>query len=159
MASIPTLSVPQPPGLMGQKRAREEGEDEAEGENDGEGEGDGTIGSVNDPEGVSKRQARLCIEPNCDKLSQGASGQCKAHGGGRRCEVLGCEKSAQGASGKCKVHGGGRRCNVEDCEKSAAGPSNLCDAHGGASMLTCERERLHNCIRLTVCNCLISHCL
>jgi len=133
MASVPTLSVPQPPGFVVQKRAREEGDQVDEDVDDGEGAGDGTMSSANDPGSVSKRQARLCIELNCDKLSQGASGKCKAHGGGRRCEVLGCEKSAQGASGKCKVHGGGRRCSVVDCEKSAAGPSNLCVAHGGAA--------------------------
>jgi hypothetical protein len=76
----------------------------------------------------------VCAEPGCDKMSQGASGRCKAHGGGRRCEEPGCDKSSQGASGRCKVHGGGRRCDFADCGKSAAGPSNRCVAHGGAAL-------------------------
>jgi len=72
-----------------------------------------------------------CNEPGCEKRSQGASGQCKAHGGGPRCNEPGCKKSSQGASGKCIAHGGGRRCDEPGCEKSSQGASGKCIAHGG----------------------------
>lgn len=33
----------------------------------------------------------------------------QAHGGGKRCGVDGCGKSARGATGLCKAHGGGKQ--------------------------------------------------
>ena len=61
----------------------------------------------------SKR--RKCVEHGCEKVSQGKSGKCIQHGGGKRCVIKDCPRGAQGKTDKCKAHGGGKRCVIKDC--------------------------------------------
>lgn len=74
--------------------------------------------------------ARQCQHAGCEKLSQGNTRLCIAHGGGRRCTHPGCNKGARDRF-FCAAHGGGKRCSVADCGKAAVGGSDLCTGHGG----------------------------
>ena len=66
----------------------------------------------------------------CRRVSQGSTGLCIAHGGGRRCEAEGCTRGARDKH-LCSAHGGGRRCIIEGCGKAAVGGSPQCTSHGG----------------------------
>lgn len=74
---------------------------------------------------------KKCIEPGCEKRSQGKSEKCKAHGGGERCIISGCNKSARHKTEKCKAHGGGPRCTEPGCTTGAVDKSGKCIVHGG----------------------------
>ena len=76
---------------------------------------------------------KRCLEPGCNKSSQGIPQKCKQHGGGKRCLETGCDKSAvTGNTQKCKAHGGGKRCLEPGCKSSARGGSTQkCTVHGG----------------------------
>lgn len=74
--------------------------------------------------------ARQCQHSGCDKLSQGNTRLCIAHGGGRRCTHPGCNKGARDRF-FCAAHGGGKRCSTSACGKAAVGGSDLCTGHGG----------------------------
>jgi hypothetical protein len=76
---------------------------------------------------------RKCVEPDCEKWSQGKTDKCIAHGGGPRCVEPDCRKSARSKSDKCKAHGGGPRCVVSGCAKSAQSKSDKCVGHGGGN--------------------------
>jgi hypothetical protein len=52
----------------------------------------------------------------CLKSAQtGGTQNCKAHGGGKRCQLEGCTKSARGDTEHCVSHGGVRRCQHAGC--------------------------------------------
>ena len=92
-----------------------------------------------------------CQTEGCDKSAQGATGHCKAHGGGKRCQTEGCDKSAEGATGHCIAHGGGKRCQTEGCDKSAQGATSHCVAHGGGRR--CQTEGCDNSAEGTTGHC------
>jgi hypothetical protein len=74
---------------------------------------------------------KRCQQAGCLTAAQGGKQHCHAHGGGRRCQEEGCTKSARGDTQSCIAHGGGRRCQEEGCLKSAEGDTGACKAHGG----------------------------
>lgn len=59
-----------------------------------------------------------CERLACTKPSEGITGYCIAHGGGRRCQEQGCAESARGGSRRCVSHGGVKQCEHEGCTKS-----------------------------------------
>ena len=62
----------------------------------------------------------ILVEKFCELYSAiGATDQCVAHGGGKRCTHERCKKSARGATDKCVAHGGGKRCTHERCKNVA----------------------------------------
>uniref|UniRef100_A0A7S3LPV4 WRKY19-like zinc finger domain-containing protein n=1 Tax=Aplanochytrium stocchinoi TaxID=215587 RepID=A0A7S3LPV4_9STRA len=77
------------------------------------------------------RYRKRCLIQDCNKLSQGNTKFCFAHGGGYRCQAKECPKPARGRTGFCIAHGGGKRCKHETCSKSAQGRTEFCKKHGG----------------------------
>ena len=67
------------------------------------------VGKVYVIRGVRKRWngrrfTRCCVHGNCEKLAQGTTKLCKAHGGGRRCRVSNCKEIARGHWSLCANH-------------------------------------------------------
>jgi hypothetical protein len=84
--------------------------------------------------GKARRRHKRCQFPDsCDKIAQGSTLFCTAHGGGKRCQFPdGCHKGARGSTLFCAAHGGGKRCQYpEGCDKSAQGSTLFCAQHGG----------------------------
>jgi hypothetical protein len=78
-----------------------------------------------------------CEEPNCTKfaVTNGSTGKCAEHGGGKLCSADQCMKMAvtTGGTGKCTEHGGGKLCSADQCTKMAVhnGSTDKCTDHGG----------------------------
>jgi hypothetical protein len=96
---------------------------------------------------------KRCKTAGCTKFAKGATGHCKAHGGGNRCKTEGCTKSARSGTDHCIEHGGGNRCKTEGCTKSAQGATDHCIEHGGGNRCKTEgctksaaRASDHHCI-------------
>ena len=96
---------------------------------------DEMLGLFDEPYIQSKnRRYRKCVEPGCTKFSQGKSGKCAKHGGGKLCIEPGCTKYAQGKPGKCIRHGGFNKLCIEPgCTKNAQGKLGKCMKHGGGT--------------------------
>ena len=86
--------------------------------------------------GINVKQ--LCNEGTCTKKAIGEDGNCKAHGGRRRCAVAQCPNVATSAKrGTCAKHAPLKTCDYvgdSDGEASCDRPATArgkCDAHGG----------------------------
>mmetsp|Transcript_43843 Transcript_43843/g.56224 ORF Transcript_43843/g.56224 Transcript_43843/m.56224 type:complete len:745 (+) Transcript_43843:118-2352(+) len=94
----------------------------------------------------------LCRMDGCEKLAQGSTSFCIAHGGGNRCVYPNCKHGARDKF-LCATHGGGKRCAYENCTKAAVGKYAHCTAHGGGRR--CEepgctkaaQSNTKNCVR------------
>ena len=78
--------------------------------------------------------------PNCNSASVYKSDYCRAHGGGKRCQVEGCVASVYSSKEKhCFKHGGGKRCSSEGCNKAPVGKTDFCIRHGGGKRCSIDK--------------------